>query len=114
MTTPSIIFSGNVLVIGGRECRLDFPIIQAVPAGQTAVVLYNPDAYTERFGQFRNLVAVNAQGSIVWTAELPTTSSGDRYYKIASADPLIVYSIWSVQCVIDPETGKIVTQTFTK
>jgi len=53
-------------------------------------------------------------GQILWTAELPTTDPGDRYYKIPSSDPLTAYSVRSYDCVIDRHTGYILERVFTK
>ena len=77
-------------------------------------MLFDPDAYTEKFGQFQNLIALKETGELIWKAELPTTTSGDRYYKIAKRLPLVAYSIYSYQCEIDPATGKIKARTFIK
>ena len=74
----------------------------------------SPDADPRRYGTFRNVVALDRGGRQVWVAETPTTSTGDCYYHIASAKPLIAYSTQSFDCTIDPTSGRITEQVFTK
>lgn len=114
MKHEEVSFSGNTLFIRGKVVNNDYPISDAFQIGNNIVVLYDPDSYTEKFGQFPNLVAFTPDGTKVWTAELPTSQSGDRYYKIASKSPLKVYSIYSHECEIDYMTGKIKHQHFYK
>jgi hypothetical protein len=106
--------SGRTLHIDGQSFNLEFPISEAFELNGVVIVLFNPDAYTEKFGQFQNLIALKETGELLWKAELPTTTSGDRYYKIARRLPLVAYSIYSYECEIDPATGKIKAQTFLK
>jgi len=105
-----ISYSGKTLLINGSPVDLEHPIAEAFEADGKLLVLFDPDARTEKFGQFPNLVALSVSGEKLWTAELPTTTSGDRYYKIASKRPLVVYSIYSEECEIDPDIGKIVVR----
>lgn len=107
-------FSGRTILIGGKRFELEHAVSDAFELEGKLIVLFNPDAYTETFGQFRNLVALGPTGEQVWKAELPTTTSGDRYYKIASRSPLVVYSIYSEQCELDIATGRIKTKRFVK
>jgi hypothetical protein len=57
---------------------------------------------------------MDGSGRAVWTAPTPTTATGDCYYHIASAEPLVAYSTQSYDCEIDPADGRIIEQTFTK
>jgi ABC-type transport system substrate-binding protein len=50
----------------------------------------------------------------LWTAELPTTNTGDSYYRIVSYRPLVAYSICSYECEIDLDTGRILRRSFFK
>lgn len=109
-----ITFSGKTVSIGGKSFEVEHPIADAFELGGRIIVLFNPDAYTEKFGQFPNLIALRPTGERLWTAELPTTTSGDRYYKVASRTPLVVYSVNSFECEIDPATGRIVARHFSK
>lgn len=114
MTANQVIFSGRTISIGGRSVDLDYPLADAFQLGDKIIVLFDPDAYTETFGQFRNLIAITREGEKLWAAELPTTESGDRYYRVTSKDPLIAYSIYSYGCEINHSNGKILSKTFIK
>ena|SRR6266567_4830445 len=109
-----ITFSDKTVLISDRRVQLEHPIADAFELEGRVIVLFNPDAYTEKFGQFPNLVALRSDGQREWTAQLPTTTSGDRYYRIASRTPLVAYSIYSVECEIDPATGRIKARRFFK
>jgi hypothetical protein len=99
--------TGRTLRIDGLDLDLPYPISDAFELADRVIVLFDPDAYRETPGQFPNLIAVSRSGTMLWTAELPTTTAGDRYYKIASRTPLLAYSIYSLECAIDPLTGHI-------
>jgi hypothetical protein len=109
-----ITFSGATISVNGHYFQMEYPVEEAFEADNKVIALLDPDAFVEKFGQFNNLCAVDLSGRRLWTAELPTTDSGDRYYKIASRTPLIAYSIWSYECEIDADTGRIRRRTFFK
>jgi hypothetical protein len=102
------------LSINDKLIELKYPVIDAFESGGTVIALFDPDAYTEKFGQFPNLVALQTNGVQIWVAELPTTNTGDCYYKIASKMPLVVYSVCSEECEIEVATGRIKTRSFYK
>jgi len=106
--------SDKVLFVDGNVLELEFPVAEAFELDKIIIILYDPDAYASKFGQFPNLIALLPSGERLWTAELPTTTSGDRYYKIASRIPLVAYSIYSEECEIDPATGRIISHRFIK
>ena len=101
-----VVIKGGKLEVGEESLEMQLPVIEAV--------LHDPDSRAEKYGQFPNLIAIDRSGTTVWTAELPTKESGDAYYRIASAEPLIVYSVFSYSCRIDPQTGKIEEKRFFK
>jgi len=109
-----ISYSENMVVIDGTTAHLAYPIAEAFELDGRVIVLLDPDARTERFGQFPNLLALAPDGDRLWTAELPTTTSGDRYYRITSQRPLVVESIYSEECEIDQDTGAIKSRRFLK
>jgi len=74
-------FLDSNLTVGNRSWQVAHPILQALVVGKRVVVLYDPDRYTEKFGQFSNLIAFSFDGEQLWKAELPTNESGDRYYQ---------------------------------
>jgi hypothetical protein len=109
-----ITFSVKTISVSGKSLEVEFPVSDAFELEGCVIVLFNPDAYTEKFGQFPNLVALRPTGERLWTAELPTTTSGDRYYKVSSRAPLVVYSIYWVECEIELSTGRIKARRFYK
>jgi hypothetical protein len=102
------------LFIDGTRHEMPYPIDYAIEYGDSVVILFDPDSADEGNGRFHNLVAVDRSGKVRWTADLPTADPGDRYYKIASNDPLTAYSVRSYDCVIDQSSGRILERTFTK
>ncbi len=107
-------FSKNELEIGTEVTKLSNPIIEAFESGGKVIVLLDPDAHIEKFGQFRNLIAYDLNGTQLWTAELPTTTSGDTYYRVKSRNPLTADSFSGSTCQVDERSGKITQKTFHK
>lgn len=115
MTQYAIKFSGEILSVGDRRFVMPHPVDDAFVAHSVVIVLLAPDSVSGKSGQFANLVAIDpTDGGLVWEAELPTTSTGDRYYKLGSRDPLVAYSVKSFVSTIDPDTGRIVQKEFVK
>src|SRR4051812_14436996 len=104
-------FSGTTVSIDQLSIDMAYPIEEAFDVNGKVIVLFNPDAFIEKFGQFNNICALDSKGRRLWTADLPTTDTGDCYYKIASRAPLIAYSVCSYECEIDIETGRIKRRT---
>jgi len=108
-------FDQNKLTIDGRSFELEYGIDDAVKFQDIVIVLFDPDAYTAKFGQFPNLTGLSHEGRKLWAAELPTTTSGDRYYRlIHSCYELRAASVYSFVCEIDSGSGKIVRKEFIK
>lgn len=103
---------GYVLIVGGRRLELEHAINAAWRVGDRILVLFDPDS--EQGGQFPNLIALDDEGRQVWVAELPTTTTGDRYYRLQSETPIVVSSFSSFDCEIDPNTGRIVRRELRK
>src|SRR5262245_13198964 len=93
------------LFVEEKEIVTQHPVVDAFQEKDKIVILLDPDSYRSKFGQFPNLIAVRENGQRVWTAQLPTAESGDRYYRISSTNPLIAYSVRSYSCEIDTTTG---------
>lgn len=104
----------NIISINNNDYKLEFSIKEAFLLDDKVIVLFDPDSYISKFGQFRNLIALDKFGKTIWIAELPTTSSGDCYYMVVSRSPLIANSFQSYTCEIDPETGRIKNKIFYK
>lgn len=112
--TTKIEYDGIRLKLDDRHIDLDYPISDAFRLGDKIIVLFDPDSYESKFGQFRNLVALFPDGKLAWTAELPTSESGDRYYQIESKRPLTASSVKSFRTHIDQATGRILRSSFYK
>jgi hypothetical protein len=110
----NISFVARELHLDGTTHILEFPIEEAFEQGSLVIVFFAPDSDPKRFGQFHNVIAVDRRGWKVWEADLPTSNTGDRYYKIATRDPLTLYSTQSYDVVVDSATGRIIEKTFTK
>ena len=74
-------YKKRTLWIAERAHELEHDIAAAVEMAGRVVVMFDPDAFTKSFGQFHNIVALSLTGDELWKAELPTTTSGDRYYR---------------------------------
>lgn len=63
----------------------------------------------------RNLIATNKKGEIVWVAQLPNSYPiYGAFHHIELKDKLLEATCGSFLCEIVPETGKIISETFTK
>jgi hypothetical protein len=107
-------YDGSTLTIDGQSYELEHTIVDAVECEDGVAVLFDPDAYTAKFGQFANLAGLSREGAKLWTAELPTTTSGDRYYRLVRGENLRAASVYSFVCDIDPRNGRIVRKEFVK
>ena len=96
MKKPSVSHSGNTLLVNGRSNCLEYPVVDLFVEADKIIVLFDPDAYSAKSGQFRNLIAVSVDGEKIWEADLPSTSSGDRYYQISSRNPLTAIRLRNV------------------
>ncbi len=109
-----IAYAGNTLTIDGQSYELEYKVIGAVEFEGAVIVLFEPGAYTAKFGQFPNLVGLSREGKRLWTAELPTTNSGDRFYRLVPGSNLRAASVYSFVCDIDPRSGRIIRKEFVK
>ena len=103
----------------GRYIEVEHQVKTAHWVDDKALVLYDADAYWQdfgslQFGQFPNLVAYDAEGNKLWTAELPTNESSDCYVELVSMQPLVAYSWKSFECTIDLKTGKIISREYVR
>lgn len=109
-----ISYEEKILIVDGESYELEHRVVDAIESNDRVVVLFDPDAYTAKFGQFPNLIAISRNGRKLWTAELPTTTSGDRYYRLVRGESLRAASIYSFVCDLDPRTGRILRKEFVK
>jgi hypothetical protein len=110
----SVRFIERELFIDESRYELPYPIDDSIEYEDLVVVLFSPDGAPKNYGQFHNLVGLDRSGQPQWEAQLPTSNTGDRYYKIVSKDPLVAYSTQSYDCTISLETGSILAKVFTK
>ena len=109
-----ISFDEKTLVIDGHEHELEYPVTDAVEVHDRVIVLYDPDSFSSKVGQFNNLIAISLSGALLWVAELPTTTTGDRYYRFVAGENLEAFSVFSYICEIDLGTGRIASREFVK
>ncbi|MBY0273553.1 MAG: hypothetical protein K2X02_09170 [Alphaproteobacteria bacterium] len=108
-------FHDNILKFNGIKKTFNYSIIDVLFLDNLFVVLLDPREDKKNWGQFHNLLSVDIEGIDKWIAELPTTDSGDSYYKIQlKNNELWAYSTCSYICKINPENGKIIERIFTK
>jgi hypothetical protein len=86
--------------------------VAVLQSGKTIVLL----RYFERkYGSFENLLLLRLDGTVVWRAQLPNTSSGDAYVDFEITDDRVFANSWSCYRVeLDMRDGKILQRQFTK
>ena len=103
------------LKIGNNDVIFDYSISKYLIHKNFVIILLDYGENLVRWGQFPNLFCANEEKGIIWKAELPTSETGDSYFdiKIKNND-LHAYSVCSYDCIMDIETGKIISSEFTK
>ena len=109
-----ISYSGADLKIDNKLITMPYKILEVFKSGEVIVVFLDPDANLGKTGQYRNLLAYDANATKKWEAELPTSKISDVYWKIVNKTPLVAYSFSSYECEIDISTGKILKKSFYK
>lgn len=110
-------FKDKVLMTEKFSKELDYPIQEVLHIGSTQnfVVLYDMDSNIRKWGQFPNIICFSSEGEKIWTVELPTTDTGDSYYRMKLKDGnILADSNCSYSCEIDINTGKIKKAVFVK
>lgn len=107
---------GDRVIVGGNAVALRYPADQAIRHRDRLIVRYAVTEHLGRPGTFPNLEAVEMDGTVVWTAELPTNETGDCYYDIEVDDEgdLLARSFKSYVCKIDWDSGRIIDREFVK
>jgi len=110
--------AGDLLISGrnfwrGRPDGLPVLDIMLDRDREAAFILLDPPAGG---GHVRNLLLIGPTGDIRWRAELPDVIGADAFVSMAFADDgSIVSGTWSGYRVrIDPASGRLLEQTFTK
>jgi hypothetical protein len=106
-------WAGRELRLGQRVVQLDHQVREAVSVGPVVAVLFDPAAVSGKVGVFPNLIGVSTDGVVVWTAAVPTSTTGDCFVGVGSAEDRFVATSWSGwRHVIEPMTGAIVDREF--
>lgn len=82
--------------------------------GNIAVVLFDGRDAPIKGVRFANLFGYDGRGNELWVAEMPISGSATEYMLIESVEPLVVLSLSSYRCTIDPNTGRITRREFLK
>lgn len=84
--------------------------------GVVLIVLFDPDSFIPKVGQFRNLVAIRRTGELLWEGQLPTTTTGDCYLTVEYVDKhrLRARAFSSFVVDLDALTGLIEGKEFVK
>ncbi|MGH7884803.1 MAG: hypothetical protein ACRENO_03800 [Thermodesulfobacteriota bacterium] len=108
-------YKKNILYINNKDVVCPQKIIKVFELKDLIIVFLDPDAETNKKMKYKNLMAYNINGELVWKAELPESNMiNDAYWKVYSSYPLRANSFSSYECEIDINTGKILKATFYK
>jgi hypothetical protein len=86
---------------------------QAVIVDGRVILLYDYVA-GPRHRQFQKLEAFSFSGQRLWTAQHPTSETGDAYVEILSTSPLLVWDFACYRLILDPSSGRLIESQFTK
>jgi hypothetical protein len=100
--------------------RLDGVIIArlAVPHSTDTVVLFDPKRRPDgvlAWHPFPNVVRLAADGTVVWRSELLSHETTAKcWLGVDWTEGRLVATTYSYVCELDPATGRIIEETFTK
>lgn len=114
--------SSGVLTIaseGARELWTGMPDgmpvrdLHVAPDGRSAIALLDPPTGG---GRVRNLVRVTSSGEVAWRGELPEVGSADAFVGVdVGIEGVLLAATWTGYRVrLDPVTGRLLSQEFTK
>ncbi|MBY0273461.1 MAG: hypothetical protein K2X02_08690 [Alphaproteobacteria bacterium] len=110
-------FEGKNLETVTFSKELDYPIQDVIylTKNQTYLVLFDRDSNIRKWGQFPNIICLSTEGEKLWTVELPTTDTGDSYFRMQLKEGKLFGDAWgSFVCEIDVNTGRIINKVFFK
>jgi hypothetical protein len=85
----------------------------ALPDGKSRILLFDSPGSSR--GRLENLVCVDHEGGLIWTAQLPTATLPDAFLSASLEGPVIIaHTESSFAVTIDPKTGKTLGCAFTK
>ena len=117
MTTYTI--EDNEIAIGGQTIDFNGSIFDAIELDSIVVIRLeaNPDQYPSGdIYKYRNVVGINNDGSISWKIPARPKSEHRQYggISIQNDGDLWAHNTCGMSYQIDPESGKILDQLFTK
>ena len=93
---------------------MERPIISAATDGKRVFVVFDYMSYPPNT-PLLNLVALDRNATLLWTvSENPVDSPLAAYVNIINVDPLTVGNCSSYECVLDANTGSLVSSRFAK
>lgn len=99
----------------GRPDDMAVLDLRVTSDGEAAIVLLDPPGGQ---GRIRNLVKVLRDGRVAWRGELPPQDSTDCFVSVdigPDLDRHVIAGTWSGYSVrLDPTTGRLLSQKFTK
>jgi len=90
-----------------------YPVLDARTINGFVVVLCDWMAFP-RGVPARNLFAYTYEGALLWRAADIGWGATDAYTAITSEEPLVAFNFACFSCTIDPTTGQVQQQRFTK
>ena len=114
MTEIPVSKSGDCL--GDAIPNAPYPIIKIRRLEYCALIIVLMDPNENRAAaRFQNLVAYDAQGTLLWKVSLPTTSGPDCFTEFdVSKDQLTAFSFSCYRCEVDLKDGSLITKAFVK
>ena len=104
-------FDPHTGAITRRRAAVGTQIVQLLPVGENVVV--REDYYEFPRGA-SNVYCVNAQLETIWEAELPHPTDAYANPVVEDASALRCASWDGFTCDIDPQSGRLLKQSFTK
>ncbi len=104
--------SGNDLLFNSKKVSFEHPIKSVLQKKDFLLVLLKVPA---KVNYQRNIFGVSGEGEIIWQVEAPSYSSVDLYTSLWEENGEIVAGSWKGDDTwLDPKTGKILKQEFTR
>ena len=92
------------------KCNL--PIRKLIDLADRKIVLLDDTHIRGSKEGCKNLLAVDQSNNIVWIADLPTSKMLGAYWTINYNDNELTALYSSFRCIIDIETGKVLSERF--
>lgn len=112
-------FKGNTVEISNNvtlTTPFDIKNVWSVDKVNYIIVLMDPNANLS-VARFENIIAYDkdSPSDIKWSVELPTSSGPDCYTEAEVIEgTMSAFSFSCFRCVIDLETGRIISKSFSK